>query len=136
MRRDRWHELNYSAAAYLLWVEVGRYKATPIVREVYIQATKLVRMLHNADLGLTEGELKGEGVSKSLRKRRGKLAIRVDRQYVRLLKAAEEAMQRAAEKDIGRRLTKAELKQHAAKFRVKISGVSKLMKEKYPIEDQ
>jgi hypothetical protein len=57
-----------------------------------------------------------------------------ERQFKKLLESAEDAVQMSAEKDIGRRLTKAELKKGAAKFRAKILGVIKLLKEKYPVE--
>jgi hypothetical protein len=134
MKRTRWHELMYSAAAFEIWAEAGPYKKTPVVREVYIQAKKLVRMLRDEDLGITDAESRGEPVSKSLRKRRGKLTVRVETQFKKLLECAEEAVQLIAVREGGRRLTRLELKQNAAQFRTKILGIIALLKEKYPLE--
>lgn len=134
MNRNRYYELCYYATAYDMWSEEGPYRNTDLVREVRIQAKKLMRMLGNRDLGMSEEELRGEPVSKSLRKRRGKLHEQAERQFKKVTASFEDAVQQAAMQRLNRRLTKAELSKHASEMREKINSVIKLMKEKYPLK--
>ena len=103
-----------------MWSEEGPYRNTDLVREVRIQAKKLMRMLGNRDLGMSEEELRGEPVSKSLRKRRGKLHEQAERQFKKVTASFEDAVQQAAMQRLNRRLTKAELSKHASEMREKI----------------
>lgn len=135
MTRDRRFELIYFALAWELWAEGGPYKDEPkIVREIRIQAAKLLKMLDNADMGISYEEMLGRRTSLSVRKKRGKLHVRTERQYRQVLECVDNALRAAGEQKFGRALTRKELQANHEAFRSSVMKVIALMKEKYPIE--
>jgi hypothetical protein len=134
MNSDRRFELIYLTMAWELWAEVGPYKNTPIIREIRIQAKKTLKILTNNLLGITFKEMLGEPISLNLRKRRGKISVRAERQYKHLVDTVERSVQRAATEQLKQPLSKAQMRTIMKSFHESVVKVTQTMKTKYPIE--
>lgn len=130
-------ELLYASIAFGLWSEVGPYKSLTKIREVRIQSEKLFRILSRSnDVWPSFDETLGERPSRQLLKRRGKVILRAERQYKKLLSCVGNTVQENAEQEVGRRLTNAELRETVTKFEARMALVALSIRQKYPILDK
>jgi hypothetical protein len=135
MNENRRIELFYLATGWSVWAERGPYRETKFVREVRLQSHKLYRLVTHRDVRPSYSELLGlKTPSKQLRKRRGKAHARAEIQYRKLLGCVAQSVKAAIEHEIKRPLTKAEVRKHMALVQERIDRVTKVLKEKYPIE--
>jgi hypothetical protein len=125
----------YFAIAWETWANHGPHRDNQdIVRDVRIQANKLLKMLDNEKLGISFEEMLGEKASLQKRKKRGKLHERTEAQHKKFIKCVETAIKRASESAAGRTLTKKELREESRKIEAVVIKIISLMKSKYPIE--
>jgi len=132
MNHSRYYEIKSAGFAWGMWADFGPYKNTSVIREVRIQAYKLVAMLSNPELAISDAELSGYAPSKSLRKRRGQLHVRAERQYKILLERADRLVKTAGKERVGHELTRAEFREESEKLHETVARLIKSLQKKYP----